>query len=216
MKKKTWFRNDGSDAVFFVKATPESTLAEKCKMEFRRASLKIKMVERSGKSVKKTLVKSNPFKKRGCNGKSCVLCSLEGDVDCKVREVHYKISCKGVDGNGKQCTNINYEGETSRSAGERFKGHMSVIKSKDELIRQKSILYDHMWESHNGEVPPLGLEILGKFPGDPALRQATEAVSIRKNKPTMNGREEWTNDPMKKKEKKKKKEPKRKRNPDVR
>ena len=63
---------------------------------------------------------------------------------------------------------------------------MSVIKSKDELIRQKSIIYDHMWESHNGEVPPLGLEILGKFPGDPALRQATEAVSFRKNKPTMN------------------------------
>ena len=66
-KKKNWFKNDGSDAVFFVKATPGSTLAEKCKAEFKRAGLKIKVVERSGRSVKKNLVKSNPFKKRGCN-----------------------------------------------------------------------------------------------------------------------------------------------------
>ena len=56
-----------------------------------------------------------------------------------------------------------------------------------------------MWESHNGEIPPLKFEILGKFPGDPALRQATEAVSIRVNKPSLNSKEEWTNEPRKRK-----------------
>ena len=67
LKKKTCFKNDGSNAVLFVKATPGSTLAEKCKVEFKKAGLKIELVERSGRSVKKNLVKSNPFKIRGCN-----------------------------------------------------------------------------------------------------------------------------------------------------
>ena len=38
-------------------------------------------------------------------------------------------------------------------------------------------------------------EILGKFPDDPAMRQATEAVSIRCNKPSLNNKMEWTNEP---------------------
>ena len=38
-------------------------------------------------------------------------------------------------------------------------------------------------------------EILGKFPDDPAMRQATEAVSIRRNKPSLNTKMEWTNKP---------------------
>ena len=202
LKKRTWFKNDGSDAVFFVSATPGSSLAEKCKVEFRRAGLKVKVVERSGTSVKKTLVKSNPFKKRGCNRDGCLVCRLDGDVDCKAREVHYKISCKGVDESGEQCSNVNYEGETSRSTGERFPGHMSVLNSNKEQVRQKSFFYDHIMESHNGEIPPLSLEILRRFPGDPALRQATEAVSIRTNKPSLNGKEEWTNEPRKRKPRK--------------
>ena len=97
---------------------------------------------------------------------------------------------------------FDYEGETSRSTGERFPGHMSVLKSKKETTRQKSFLYDHILESHNGEIPPLSIEILGRFPDDPALRQATEAVSIRVNKPSLNGKEEWTNEPRKRKSRK--------------
>ena len=72
---------------------------------------------------------------------------------------------------------------------------MSTLRSKNEQIRQKSFLYDHMWEVHNGKIPPLKIEILGKHPGYPGLRQATEAVSIRQNKPKMNGKNEWTNEP---------------------
>ena len=66
---------------------------------------------------------------------------------------------------------------------------MSVGRSKSEEVRQGSFLYKHIWESHNGEVPSLKIEVLRKFPGDPALRQATEAVSIRVNIPKLNGKE---------------------------
>ena len=117
-------------------------------------------------------------------------------MDCKARGLHYKISCEGTNTEGEICQNENYEGETSRSIEELFGGHMSV-RSKNEETRQGSFLYNHMWESHNGEIPPLKIEVLRKFPGDPALRQATEAVSIRMNKPKLNSKEEWTNEPRK-------------------
>ena len=194
-KKGNWFKGNGSEAVYFVDATPGSQLADLCRKEFERAGLKIKVVERSGRSVKRTLVKSNPFKKRGCGQDGCQVCALGGDVDCKARGVHYKIWCDGVDAKGDPCLDIDYEGETSRSTDCRFGGHMSTLRSKNEQIRQTSFIYDHMWEVHNGEIPPLKIKILGKYPGDPGLRQATEAVSIRRNKPKLNGKNEWTNEP---------------------
>ena len=46
-KRTSWFRNDGSDAVFFVEATPNGELAEACQKEFKDAGLKVKVIERS-------------------------------------------------------------------------------------------------------------------------------------------------------------------------
>ena len=76
--------------MFFVDATPKSELAERCKREFDRAGLKVKVVERSGRSIKRTLVKSNPFKKLGCSCASCQVCALGEEIDCKARGAHYK------------------------------------------------------------------------------------------------------------------------------
>ena len=179
----------------FVRATPGSALAEKCKMEFRRLGLKIKVVERTGKSVKSCLVKSNPFRKVRCDKENCIVCNLDGNVDCRARSVHYRISCEGVNKEGEHCSGIQYEGETSRSTGERFPEHLNLIRNKKEQLRQKSVFYDHAWEAHGGAVPPLKFEVLGRFPDDPAMRQATEAVSIRRNKPVLNSKQEWTNEP---------------------
>ena len=97
------------------------------------------------------------------------MCTLGGNVDCRARGIHYKIWCDGADAQGNPCTDITYEGETSRSTEERFIGHMNALRSKNEQIRQTSFLYDHMWEAHSGEIPTLKIEILGKYPGDPGL-----------------------------------------------
>ena len=82
---------------------------------------------------------------------------------------------------------------------------MSILQSKNELTRQSSFLYEHIWEVHNGEIPALKMEILGRYPGDPGLRQATEAVSIRRNKPCLNAKNEWTNEPRPRTQTKRKK-----------
>ena len=192
LKKRTWYKGgkEDSEAVFFVKATPEGRLAERCRKEFKRAGLKVKVIERTGKSVKSSLVKSNPFKKPGCNKESCTVCKMDKGIDCKARGVHYQISCED-----ERCRDTKYEGETARSTGERFEEHLRLIRDKREEFRQKSVMYKHAWERHGGAVPPMKFEILGKFPDDPAMRQATEAVSIRCNKPSLNNKMEWTNEP---------------------
>ena len=188
-KRKSWYKNgkDKAEAVFFVKATPGSKLAEECKKEFKKAKLQVKVVEKTGRSVKRELVKSNPFRKIGCE-RGCEVCNM--GIDCKARGVHYRISCED-----EGCEEAKYEGETSRSTGERFPEHLRLIGDRREQIRQRSVFYDHAWERHAGAVPPLKFEILGKFPDDPGMRQATEAVSIRKNDPKLNGKREWTNEP---------------------
>jgi len=206
LKRANWFRKDGSEAVLFVEATPDGELAESCRREFKHAGLKVKVIERSGLTIKKSLVKSNPFKKSECHTKSCRICKGGDNVICKTREVVYKATCQGKNVKGIECKNVFYEGETSRSVGERFEEHYRNIESTCEKVKKTSFLYDHIQKEHNGEVPPLKVEIVARCPGDPGLRQAIEAVRIREDKPTLNGREEWKNQPRKRPVKKKEKD----------
>ena len=66
--------------------------------------------------------------------------------------------------------------------------------------RKKAFIYDHMNEVHEGGAPPVTLEIVERFINDPGVRQAAEAVCIREEKPKLNGKEEWTNLPRKRRE----------------
>ena len=165
--------------------------------------LKVKVVEKSGLALKRTVVKSNPFKKNDCQRNSCDFCETH-DINCKTREVIYKISCTGTNKDGNSCEAVDYEGETSRSIGERFMEHLEKMHSKNKKTREKSFIYDHAQTDHNGSIPPVKVEILAQCLGDPGLRQAMEAVRIREDKPALNGKEEWTNQPRKRNEKKKK------------
>ena len=61
-KKKSWYARDGSEAVFFVESTQDGILAESCRKEFKKARVKVKVIGRSGQTVKSVLTKSNPFK----------------------------------------------------------------------------------------------------------------------------------------------------------
>ena len=56
-----------------------------------------------------------------------------------------------------------------------------------------SVFFQHMKESHRGEMLDLKLRILSKHRGDAMLRQITEAVNIRENVPDLNNKEEWGN-----------------------
>ena len=199
-KKKTWYTKDGSEALFFVEATPDGSLAEQCRKTFKNAGFKVKVIERSGCTVKNALTKSNPFKQNGCNDPSCEVCAIDTDIHCKSRDVLYKISCAGQDDDNKPCSGISYIGETSRSIRERFAEHWRRMNHQKKSEQKKSFMYDHISEVHGGCVPPVTLEIVERFINEPGVRQAAESVLIREERPPLNGKDEWTNLPRKRRE----------------
>ena len=154
----------------------------------------MKVVERNKNTIKNTLVRSNPFKEECCQNPSCSLCDTGSRVNCKSREVVYKITCAGED---ERCKKAIYIGETSRSVAERFEEHRKMLRS--ERTRTKSFLYDHMQLVHNGDPPSLNVKVVASCPGDASMRQALEAVIIRKEDPPLNRKQEWTNEPRKRK-----------------
>ena len=197
-KRRNWYKKrSNAEAVFFVDSTPNEELAKRCRDVFMSYGFNIKVVERNNRTVKDTLVKSNPFKQNGCQ--KCELCTTGSKVNCKTRDAVYRISCEGENNQGKHCENIEYVGETSRSLSERYAEHWKMLKSSCELTRKKSFLYHHVQSVHNGQVPHLNVTIVGKCVGDPSLRQALEAVTIRKNDPCLNRKQEWNNEPRKRK-----------------
>ena len=53
---------------------------------------------------------------------------------------------------------------------------------------QSSVLFQHVQEKHqvDGEQVTWKVKLLGRCPGDPSLRQATEATFIRNTRPELN------------------------------
>ena len=66
--------------------------------------------------------------------------------------------------------------------------------------QKKSFMYEHITEVHGGCVPPVTLEIVERFINEPGVRQAAESVLIREERPPLNGKDEWTNLPRKRRE----------------
>ena len=182
-KRSNWFQKGGYDTTFFVDATPKSELARKCRNVMKSAGLPIKVIEKAGKTLKRCLVKSNPFQQESCESPECNTCRTNPSVNCKKRDIVYKISCLGDD---STCESF-YIGESSRSIEERYKEHVDKY-NKDP----NSGFHKHSLEKHGGVHPNLKLEILSAHPGDAMLRQITESVNISKNVPDINSKEEWS------------------------
>ena len=172
-QKKTWFSKQGKyKSVFYVDATPNSLLAEKCQKILNKYDVRIKVMEKPGESIKSLLTKSNPFKKKGCGDNNCPICIR----DCGINYCEHYDLC-----NGK------YDGETGEAIKARFGEHLDEYR----LRPQKSVMHAHSLEHHNGTKVDFKVKVLGTCVGDPMLRQCMEAVAIRDDEPSMNRKEEW-------------------------
>ena len=184
MKRNTWYSRGGDETVMFVDATPGSSMAKEIRNVLKTCNLKIKVVERSGQTLKQTLVKSNPFRREKCGESCCALCSnTESNVDCKVRNIVYKIFCKEC---GDKPGGM-YIGESSRSIGERFNEHWDLYSKQST----RSVLHLHMVESHGGFHHNIQVKIIQRFNNDAMLRQVSEAEWIRIERPELNRKDEW-------------------------
>ena len=141
--------------------------------------LKIRVVERTGDSIKSLLTKSDPFRTKTCDPTSCIVCSAFPKISCKTRDCVYKITCKG-------CGEF-YIGETSRSIGQRYTEHCVQQRNQSS----SSVFAQHFKIKHGSNQQDLELKVLKSCPGDPMLRQVTEAVHIAIEKPSLNTKQEW-------------------------
>ena len=181
-RKKTWYSKGKYKSVFYVDATVNSVLLKKCQQVLNKCDVPIKVVEKTGESLRKMLVRSNPFKDKHCSDPQCAVCLSDSKINCRSRELVYENFCEHF----SSC-NGSYVGETADPIKERFKEHLDDCR----LRPRQSAMHAHAIEKHAGEITNFKVKVRGVCTGDALLRQCMEAVIIRDTKPTMNGREEW-------------------------
>ena len=162
-------------------ATPQSALRHKYEEEIRKVGLNIKVVERSGVTIKNQLQRSNPFGGKRCQRDECMVCRSEGKGKCSSIGVTYELVCQ-------ECKD-KYIGETSRSAYSRGKEHRQAMEREEE----GSVLRRHADEKHEGDLPQFTMNVTGVFRNDALLRQTTESVIIGRVEPgkLINSKTEW-------------------------
>ena len=176
-----------NQSVMFVQATPGEILRKEIDSVMKKCGFKVKVVEKSGRSVIGLLQRSDVTPQLRCYDNSCPVCLTGERGLCRVEGVGYKVWCvpckeRGVD--------VIMHGETGRTAADRCSEHISRMRG-----RAQSNLREHCIAEHGGELVQFGCEVVSKFCGDPLSRQIEEAMRIEKESGrrsvVMNDKREW-------------------------
>ena len=185
IKKRMWYKNGGFDSVLFVPSTPNGELKNAYQREIMKSGHRIKVVEKSGTTLKRQLQVSNPFRPQQCGRDNCFVCSSGGTGNCYSEGVTYEIDCEG------ECNKDDeYRGESGGNGFTRGLKHLDDLRARNV---KNSPLWRHCRDVHNGEMQRFKMRITGTFRNDAMLRQITEAVQIDSVEPgrLMNTRTEW-------------------------
>ena len=190
-KTKTWYKIGGFDSVLFVPTTPDGKLKRMYENDIRKSGIRMKIVERTGRTLKSQLQTSNPFKEPNCGRDDCLLCRTLGQGNCMTEGVTYKLECASEE----QCAKDRYKGETGGNTYTRGLEHSARLAARD---LNNSPLWRHCVEQHGGEEQTFLMSVTGTFRNDPMLRQITEAVQINNMGvgERMNDRAEWNMTPV--------------------
>ena len=184
-KGHNWYKESRQyDSVMFVEAMPGSLLKRKVEEIVVKHRLKIKVVERVGRTVKSILQKSNPFPKKDCGSEKCQVCLRGCEFDCRLRGCVYEIQC-----NEDHCGR-KYRGTTGRNIGKRIEEHVKSWDNHDEKcpLQKHSVLY------HGKRKFEFNVDVVSRCYGKPSRRMISEAVHIDQltDEETMNSRQEWS------------------------
>jgi len=182
LKGTNWYTKGNYESVLFIPATPDSELKNLMQAEINKSKRKIRVVEKSGIKIIKTLQKNNPFKMETCGHSNCLVCSKGGKGNCRSTGVTYKITCK------EGCPFV-YTGQTGTNAFTRGIKHEEDYRLK----RNCSTLWKHCERKHNSSRIDFKMDIVDVSRNDPTKRQILEAIRIRKVDPSirLNDRNEW-------------------------
>ena len=169
-KKRSWHKKGGFDSVMFLPATPGGKMKKMFEHTIRGSGMRIKGVERRGKTLKSMLQTSNPFKTNNCGRDDCFICTTTGKGNCNVEGITYLIKCLG-----EGCIKYEYKGETATNGYTRGVEHMTNLTSRNI---ENSPLWRHCVEQHRGEPQRFQMSVTRSFRNDAMLRQIAEAVQI--------------------------------------
>ena len=171
--------------MLFIPTTPEGRLKRMYEDTIRRSGIRLKVVERTGRTLKSQLVTSNPFREPNCGRGDCLLCTTFGQGNCNAEGITYSIDCSGG-----ECEKGRYKGETAYNAYTRGQEHQGRLAARD---LSNSPLWRHCLEQHDGEEQTFLMSVTGTYRNDAMLRQITEAVQINNMDvgERMNDRAEW-------------------------
>ena len=170
-KKRSWYKEGGFNSVIFVTMTPNGELKKQYENEIRKSGLRIRVVERTGRTLKSQLQTSNPFRKKNCGRNDCFVCTTSNIGNCNTEGISYHIECQG-----ENCTkNDVYKGESTHNGYTRGKEHLQYLRLRN---RKNSPLWRHCLEVHNGEVQQFSMSVTQTHRNDCMMRQITEAVQI--------------------------------------
>ena len=184
-KKRTdWYNKNKYESILFIPPTPASSLKAEIEKEIKKSNIKIKVVEKSGTSIKRSTQKSDPFGKAKCANEKCWICQAEKGGNCRAPGVTYKIGCETE----PECNSV-YTGNTARSAYTRGEEHRRDFENKAET----SVLWKHYRENHAGKEAKYQINIIDKCRNNPLDRQLYEAVRIRRTETltSLNNKAEW-------------------------
>ena len=137
--------------------------------EIKRSELGIRVVERSGRTIKSLVQRSNHSESRKCvDSEKCMVCKEQrSGGKCHRENVGYDIVCK-------TCYDV-YRGESSRNAFSRGQEHVSGLENKTK----DSVLWRHINEKHENDVTQPQFKMTVTSTHTSALdRQIMEAVVI--------------------------------------
>ena len=181
-KKETWYQKGGYESTIFIPTTPNGELRKRMQRKIDQSDIKIKVIEKTGNTIKNTLHKTSITEKTECSDEECPICTTSGKKGrCRKEGITYEIVCC-------KCGD-KYIGESGRSARARTKEHVSDLKMK----RESSVLWRHCREKHDGDIQTFEYSVRDVYGQDATLRQVTEAVDIRREKPAINNKMEWGN-----------------------
>ena len=164
--------------VLFVEQTKGGELARRMRQAeeqlSRMTGWKVKIVEKSGKTLKQILVKSNPWATGMCERMDCYPCSAgDADSNCYKRNILYESTCIPC---SKKAVSRVYVGESSRSSFERGNEHATAYKNN----KSDSHMFKHATNEHPGEPKPkFQFKVVKTFQSS-LMRQVSEAVRIRR------------------------------------
>ena len=173
-----------------MEQTPEGALANKLRELLRRLEptlgFKMKVVERTGATLRSNFPLYNLWEGTRCGREQCIPCAQGAEFvqQCTANSVIYENICRKCNpgAGGKKELEVvkssfptTYVGETSRSIMERTREHWESYRGR----HKDSHLLKHQEMEHEGAIPEFIMRVVGR--AKTALeRQTREAVRIRR------------------------------------